>query len=94
LNEFCRNIDGYRLSSFYHKDKNGKLCAGPIWDFNLTFGKAWYASYKDIYIHWEVDHDTYMPNDWPKVPFWWKKLSRQAEFAIRAANAGANCAPE
>jgi len=85
LNEFCRNIDGYRLSSFYHKDKNGKLCAGPIWDFNLTFGKAWYASYKDIYIHWEVDHDTYMPNDWPKVPFWWKKLSRQAEFAIRAA---------
>jgi hypothetical protein len=85
LNEFCRNVDAYRLSSFYHKDKNGKLCAGPIWDFNLTFGKAWYASYKDIYIHWEVDHDTYLPNDSPKVPFWWKKLSRQAGFATRAA---------
>lgn len=85
LNEFCRNIDAYRLSAFFHKDKNGKLCAGPIWDFNLTFGKAWYTTYKDIYIHWEVDHDTYMPDDWPKIPFWWKKLVRQAGFAERAA---------
>ena len=38
LNEISSNADGYEFSSFFHKDRNGKLRAGPIWDFNLTFG--------------------------------------------------------
>jgi hypothetical protein len=38
LNEFASNADGYQFSTFFHKDRNGKLRAGPIWDFNLTFG--------------------------------------------------------
>jgi hypothetical protein len=38
LNELASNVDGYQISTFFHKDKNGKLRAGPIWDFNLTFG--------------------------------------------------------
>ena len=29
--ELCKNIDGYRLSSFMYKDRNGKLHMGPIW---------------------------------------------------------------
>nr|MBP6556866.1 CotH kinase family protein [Flavobacterium sp.] len=37
-NEFAANVDGYQLSSYFHKDRNGKLRAGPIWDFNLTWG--------------------------------------------------------
>lgn len=37
-NEFAANVDGYQLSTFFHKDRNGKLRAGPIWDFNLTLG--------------------------------------------------------
>lgn len=37
-NELSSNADGYKYSTFYHKDKNGKLRAGPIWDFNLSFG--------------------------------------------------------
>lgn len=31
-------MDGYQLSTYFHKDRNGKLRAGPIWDFNLTLG--------------------------------------------------------
>ena len=38
LNEFSGNVDGYQFSTFFHKERNGKLRAGPIWDFNLTYG--------------------------------------------------------
>ncbi len=38
LNELFANVDGYQISTFFHKDRNGKLRAGPIWDFNLTLG--------------------------------------------------------
>ena len=37
-NELSSNADGYKLSTYFHKDRNGKLRAGPIWDFNLTYG--------------------------------------------------------
>lgn len=38
LNELSSNVDAYQISTYFHKDRNGKLRAGPIWDFNLTFG--------------------------------------------------------
>lgn len=38
MNELASNVDGYQLSSYFHKDRNGKLRAGPIWDFNLAYG--------------------------------------------------------
>lgn len=38
MNELFSNPDGYQFSTFFHKDRNGKLRAGPIWDFNLTLG--------------------------------------------------------
>lgn len=38
LNELASNADGYMYSTFFHKDRNGKLRAGPIWDFDLTYG--------------------------------------------------------
>ena len=40
--EFTKQIDGYRLSSYYSKDRNGKLKPEPIWDWNLAFGNANY----------------------------------------------------
>jgi hypothetical protein len=36
--EFASNVDAYALSTYYHKDRGGKLRAGPVWDYNLTFG--------------------------------------------------------
>lgn len=41
--ELSKNIDGYRLSSFLHKERNGRLKMGPIWDWNLSFGNANYS---------------------------------------------------
>jgi hypothetical protein len=36
--EISSNVDAYQLSTYFHKDKEGKLRAGPVWDYNLTFG--------------------------------------------------------
>ncbi len=37
-NELASNADAYQFSTYFHKDKGGKLRAGPVWDFNLTYG--------------------------------------------------------
>ena len=47
VNEVSRNVDGYRLSSFFYKDrnsKNSKIIAGPVWDYDLAFRNADYCS--------------------------------------------------
>ena len=36
--EYTSNVDVYHLSTFFHKDRDGKLRAGPVWDYNLSFG--------------------------------------------------------
>lgn len=38
LNELGSNVDAYQYSTFFHKERGGKLRAGPVWDFNLSFG--------------------------------------------------------
>ena len=38
INELASNADAYQFSTYFHKDRAGKLRAGPIWDFNLTYG--------------------------------------------------------
>jgi hypothetical protein len=40
--EFAKQIDGYRLSNYLHKDRNGKIKMAPVWDWNLSFGNADY----------------------------------------------------
>jgi hypothetical protein len=37
ISELSSNADSYQFSTFFHKDRNGKLRAGPIWDNDLTF---------------------------------------------------------
>jgi CotH kinase protein/Secretion system C-terminal sorting domain/Lamin Tail Domain len=38
INELASNADAYMYSTFFHKDRNGKLRAGPVWDNDLTYG--------------------------------------------------------
>ncbi len=84
LSEFCKNIDAYRISTFMHKDrdsKGGKLKAGPIWDFDRTFGMTWYAEDTYRYDEWEIDHNRYKPEDTPKVPYFWERLGHDRAFS-------------
>jgi hypothetical protein len=38
ISELSSNADAYQFSTYFHKDRNGKLRAGPIWDNDLTYG--------------------------------------------------------
>jgi hypothetical protein len=38
ISEISSNSDAYQFSTYFHKDRNGKLRAGPVWDNDLTFG--------------------------------------------------------
>ncbi len=77
LQELGRTVDGYRSSSFLYKDKNsgdfqGKLVAGPMWDFNLSYGNA---DYCDAFLTtgWQYNFDQ-ICNFTTQIPFWWKRL--------------------
>ena len=36
INELTRNVDAYVRSAFYFKDRDGKVKAGPLWDYNFS----------------------------------------------------------
>ena len=38
LNEFTKNPDGFRLSTYMHLPRGGRLTFGPVWDFDRTMG--------------------------------------------------------
>ncbi len=40
LNMYPKNVDALRLSAFMHKDREGAIMAGPIWDFDRSMGCA------------------------------------------------------
>ncbi|HPS55593.1 MAG TPA: CotH kinase family protein, partial [Sedimentisphaerales bacterium] len=72
LVELAKNIDGYRLSTFMHKDRGGKLKMGPAWDYNLSLGNANYGT-------------GWTPVGWyyplsPTAYTWYAKMFRDNEF--------------
>ncbi|HPG41588.1 MAG TPA: CotH kinase family protein [bacterium] len=82
VQEACRNSDAYGWSSHFYKDRSGKLCAGPAWDFdqalsNSTFNNGWETT------HWIIE------NNYPEFlwdhPEFWKKLFNDYEFKCRLA---------
>jgi hypothetical protein len=81
IQEFASNSDAYQFSTFYHKDRNGKLRAGPIWDNDLTYGN-------DIFM-WGLDRSK--TNLWQFLngdnegPTYFRYLYRSNEFRCRMA---------
>lgn len=42
INELTKNPDGYRTSCYFYKEAGDSiLMAGPIWDYDLSFGRGW-----------------------------------------------------
>jgi len=76
INELSANADAYQFSTYYHKDRNGKLRAGPIWDQDLTFGY-------DLFF-WGFDRSkTYtwqFSNGDNEGPKYWKDLYNNTKF--------------
>jgi len=81
VNEISRNVDGYRLSSYFHKDRNSvnsKIFAGPVWDYDIAFRNANYCNGSDstgwAYQFNSVCSDTY------EIPFWWNRFMQDSLF--------------
>lgn len=80
INELSRNVDGYRLSTFFYKNKDDdRLVVGPIWDFNLAFGNADYCQ-GGVHTGWAYNFNYVCNEDWWLIPFWWEKLLNNNDF--------------
>ena len=71
--EFASNVDVYTYSTFFHKDRKGKLRAGPVWDYNLAYGHDEFGN-RSRYDVWQFNNSD---NNGPKF---WKDLFDTDEF--------------
>lgn len=70
--ELASNSDSYQYSTFFYKNRNGKMCAGPLWDFNQAYGND--PRGRDGYDVWQFDNGSNTGS-----PFW-VKMFRQRFF--------------
>lgn len=76
ITELTKEIDGFRLSTFFYKDRGSKIHAGPLWDFNLALGNA-------NYLQGWMPQGWYYPliSDYEYNRGWYKRLFQDPAFA-------------
>jgi hypothetical protein len=82
LSEVSRNVDGYKKSRYFYKDKDSKgglLYAGPVWDFDW----AWKNIGESIFSAtdgsgWSYKTNDYNPDIFP--PGWYRRLLQDGYF--------------
>ena len=82
VNEVSRNVDGYRLSAYFYKNresKGGKIIAGPVWDYDLAFRNADYCNGSNTN-GWAYAFNSVCPDDYWQVPFWWNRMMNDTAF--------------
>ena len=78
LVEMSKNVDGYRLSTFLHKDRDDidpRIHMGPVWDYDLAFGNADYYEASDI-SGWSYS----VTADGWGTPYWWSRFMKDPYF--------------
>ncbi len=74
INELSKNVDGYRISSYIYKEKvtkGNRLCAGPVWDYDIAYGNADYCG-GQYQTGWSYTYNCSTADF--QVPFWWARL--------------------
>jgi len=83
LVEFGRTVDGYVLSTWMYKDRQGPLTMGPIWDYNGGLGNAdYFQGWKTE--GWHYDNPEF-PEDNPHGFDWYEKMLEDSAFRVRLA---------
>lgn len=80
VNELSKNIDAYRLSTYFYKKKDsdgGKLFAGPLWDFDLSFRNAGFCTGEN-YEGWIFDQ--YCDYSYWAPPMFFYKMFKDSSF--------------
>ena len=79
INEITGNVDGYRISTYLHKDRDAKLKMGPIWDLNIGYNRQNRIPFTD----WIANYNNHVGFDPWMVPFWWPRLLEDPVFQQR-----------
>ncbi|MDQ3190328.1 MAG: CotH kinase family protein [Bacteroidota bacterium] len=87
INELSRNVDAYRKSTYFYKDKDsegGKIVNGPIWDFDMAWYNANFGGGDQIagwqyHFGW-VWHPPAPGEETLPTPFWWKRFLEDPYF--------------
>ncbi|MFY1684765.1 CotH kinase family protein [Micromonospora sp. WMMD730] len=74
LNELSREMDSYIRSAYFYKDRDTKIFAGPLWDYDLTFGVGGYFG-NDQIAGWQ-----YQQTRQPLANDWFPQLVRDPAF--------------
>ncbi|MDP6544682.1 MAG: lamin tail domain-containing protein, partial [Phycisphaerae bacterium] len=69
LNEFTKNPDEFRLSTYLYKPRDGKFAWGPIWDFDRALG---FEGRSANPVGWWSDF---------RWGGWWSRMFNDAEFS-------------
>lgn len=83
VNELTKNVDAYRLSTFFYKQRDsegGKIKFGPVWDYNLGLGNVDYCTggnSEGLVIN---DFNEVCPGDGWVIHFWWKRFLEDSTF--------------
>jgi hypothetical protein len=77
-NMFSMSVDAFSLSTCFHKDRSGKIMAGPLWDFDRSLGPYGYSvtNFPNVK-RW--DAWSFAP-DYFSGSAWWKQLHLQPAF--------------
>jgi hypothetical protein len=78
INELSKNIDGYRFSTYFYKQKDsngGKIVMGPWWDYNLSLGNANYCE------GWEPTGFEVNTGCGNINPFWFERLLEDPAYS-------------
>src|SRR5687767_6336269 len=79
VNVLTKNVDGLRFSAYFHKERDGRLAAGPVWDFDRSLGTPY-------------DPRAAEPEEWKPTwsdatdyfnEGWWRLLFRDPDFRAR-----------
>jgi CotH kinase protein len=85
INEITKNVDGYRISAFYYKDRDSvdsRWHAGPIWDFNIALGNANYCGGGDAK-GWAYQFNYLCQDDYWQVPPTWDRLLDDPYYRLK-----------
>jgi hypothetical protein len=85
VSEVSRNVDGFKKSCFFFKDKNskgGKINAGPVWDFDWAWKNIWDCTFYQVT---DGSGWSYKVNDcgniYPNSNGWMVRLLQDENFA-------------
>ncbi len=74
INELSREMDSYIRSAYFYKDRDTKILAGPLWDYDLSFGVGGFFQ-NDQTAGWQ-----YQQVRQPLANDWYTQLMRDPAF--------------